>query len=89
MASRKSEGTGASGESVEPEALNKKALDIVQRVCICIILIKESVLVLHCSNGFYLYHTVERVCICIFTIFCTLADQENLEKYKSLFHSGA
>ena len=34
VASRKSEGTGASGESVEPEALNKKALDIVQRVCI-------------------------------------------------------
>ena len=32
MVSRKSEGTGASGESVEPEALNKKALDIVQRV---------------------------------------------------------
>jgi len=32
VASRKSEGTGASGESVEPEALNKKALDIVQRV---------------------------------------------------------
>ena len=36
VASRKSEGTGASGESVEPEALNKKALDIVQRVRICI-----------------------------------------------------
>ena len=35
VASRKSEGTGASGESVEPEALNKKALDIVQRVRIC------------------------------------------------------
>ena len=38
MVSRKSEGTGASGESVEPEALNKKALDIVQRVrCYCIL----------------------------------------------------
>ena len=35
VASRKSEGTGASGESVEPEALNKKALDIVQRVRFC------------------------------------------------------
>ena len=33
MASRKSEAPlGGSGESVEPEALNKKALDIVQRV---------------------------------------------------------
>ena len=72
VASRKSEGTGASGESVEPEALNKKALDIVQRVCICIILPKVSVLVLHCSKGFYLYNTVERVCICIFTIFVHL-----------------
>ena len=38
VASRKSEGTGASGESVEPEALNKKALDIVQRVRICVFL---------------------------------------------------
>ena len=37
VASRKSEGTGASGESVEPEALNKKALDIVQRVCISVL----------------------------------------------------
>ena len=35
VASRKSEGTEASGESVEPEALNKKALDIVQRVRFC------------------------------------------------------
>ena len=37
VASRKSEGTGASGESVEPEALNKKALDIVQRVRFAIV----------------------------------------------------
>ena len=36
VASRKSEGTGVSGESVEPEALNKKALDIVQRVRNCV-----------------------------------------------------
>ena len=38
VASRKSEGTGASGESVEPEALNKKALDIVQRVRISVLI---------------------------------------------------
>ena len=41
VASRKSEGTGASGESVEPEALNKKALDIVQRVRISFLPIKR------------------------------------------------
>ena len=56
VASRKSEGTGASGESVEPEALNKKALDIVQRVCVSVLRCSYAFahgenLLLHCFHS--------------------------------------